>query len=404
MKKIRVTHIIPTDIKGGASLAGYRLHKEFEKNEKLDSIVFVAKKYSDDNRVFVFRNIYSKFIEKILTHINNALGMQYLLSFNWLLLIFNKKFRKSDVFIIRNIHGDYLPFWFPWLLSKFAPVIWRLPDEWAYTGHCSYSYDCVNWKNGCGNCKNLNEYPKLRFDTTKILFRLKKYFYSNKNIYMVGPSRWICNNLRSSPIFVHHDITYIPIGIDTKLFYPSEKFEKFSISFVSFNLDDKRKGGQIIEMILLKLNDYLVENEIFIDLYCIGKKVKIKNFSNIRYIFTGYLNGGKISEFYSKTHLNILPTLADNLPNTILESLSSGSPVVSFDTGGCRDLVIHKKTGYLARYNNISDFVSGIIYFIENREDIQMYANWSRQLVLNDFTMKKQVDSYIKLIEGILCE
>ena len=405
MDKIKVTHINPSDTQGGASLAGYRLHKEFLNEENIDSILFVAKQYClDDKEVIEFRNLFTKIVERIFSKINYYTGLQYLFSINWINLFFNKRFRDSNIFIIRNIHGDYLPLWFPLFLSRFAPVIWRLPDEWAYTGHCTYSYDCKNWKEGCGNCPNLEEYPKLRFDTTRILFKIKKYIYKKSKLYMVGPSTWICDNLKQSPIFKNHSITHIPIGIDTELFKPDIKFKNFSLSFVSFNLNDYRKGGVIIEEIFSKLNNYLVEKSLFLNIYMIGKEVKIKGFSNIQYIFTGYLNENEIVKYYAKTHLNIIPTLADNLPNTILESMSCGTPVVSFDTGGCKDLVKHKETGYLAEHKNIDNFVDGIIFFLENQEELTLYSLNSRNLVEKNFTLELQTKRYLELITKVLNE
>ena len=106
MDKIKVTHINPTDTQGGASLAGYRLHKEFLKQDNIDSILFVAKKYSNDKEVVEFRNIFTKIIERGLSMVNNFTAMQYLISINWINLLFNKRFRDTDVFIIRNIHGS----------------------------------------------------------------------------------------------------------------------------------------------------------------------------------------------------------------------------------------------------------------------------------------------------------
>lgn len=404
MQKINITHVNPTDTEGGASLAGYRLHQELAKHTGIDSILFVGTKYSNDARVIEFRNIFTKIIEKLLMKINTFTGMQYLLSINWLNLLFFKRFRKTDIFVLRNIHGDYLPFWFPWLLSKFAPVIWRLPDEWAYTGHCAYSYECTKWQIGCNSCPHLDEYPKLRFDTTYVLFRLKKFFYQRSNIHLVAPSTWIYNNLCISPIFESKEISYIPIGVDIDLFSPMKKFDNFSISFVSVSLDDYRKGGTIIEEIFELFNAYLEQKNITVDIYLIGKKVGLKQFKYIHYHFTGFLDEKQIASYYAKTHLNILPTLADNLPNTILESLSCGTPVVSFDTGGCKDLVKHKQTGYLAKYQDLYDFVNGIKYFLDYTDCLKQNAANARTLVEEAFTMQNQSNQYLKLIKQILHE
>ena len=46
-----------------------------------------------------------------------------------------------------------------------------------------------------------------------------------------------------------------------------------------------------------------------------------------------------------------------------MESLSC-TPVVAFDVGGMKDLILHRKNGYLALENNFDDFYEGIKFFI----------------------------------------
>ena len=136
----------------------------------------------------------------------------------------------------------------------------------------------------------------------------------------------------------------------------------------------------------------------------IGKEIDILEYSNINYIFTGYLDEEDIIQYYAKTHINIIPTLADNLPNTILESLSCGTPVVSFDTGGCKDLVKHFETGYLSKYNDTEDFVNGIVFFIENKGNLVKYSFNARKFVERHFTMEIQTEKYISLIKEVMDE
>jgi len=403
MKKIRITHISVTDIRGGADLAGYRLHKTLLDYPNIDSVLFVREKTVQDSEVVRFSNFFLTQAERVLNKFGYFTGLQYFFSVDWLPLLFRERFRKSDIFIIRNIHGGYLPFWFPWFLSKIAPVIWRLPDMWPLTGHCTYSYTCQKWKRICKRCPLLREYPALFLDTTPLLFKLKKFFYSKSDLYLVAPSSWMVENIKSSPILKKFPVFYIPSGVDTQLFTPGEKNKKLSIIFVSSSLGDRRKGAGFLSEIFKKLNQFLKEKNTFVDIYFAGERdTSFPLFSNINYIFLGKLKEKQLAEYYSRTHLLILPTLADNLPNTILESLSCGTPVVCFDVGGCKDVVLHLKTGYLVKPFNIDDFVFGIINLLFDSQKLELLSKKGRKLIIEKFNLINQGKQYLQLIEKIL--
>lgn len=390
MEKIKISHINPTDIRGGASLAGYRLHKEFLKEPDIDSVLFVNKKYSNNREVIQFSSCFSRFLEKILNKIGQFTGILYFFSVNWIKLLYLKRFWQTDIFITRMIHGGYLPFWMPWLLSKIAPVIWRMPDMWAFTSRCPYSYNCSK-----------KEYPGVFIKSDKIIFKLKKFFYSRSNIYVVCPSKWLEQEARKSGFFKESKIFYIPTGVDEKVFHPAEKFNKPSALAVSIEISDKRKGGEIFPKILVKLNEKLKEKNIFIDFYWVGnnRNSEISKYSNINNIFLNYLEEKELAEHYSRCHIYVLPTLADNLPNTLLESMSSGTPAACFDIGGCGDIVKQGETGYLAKPFDAEDFARGILKVLENYEGM---GRRSRELVLNGFTMEQQKEKYLELMKNII--
>jgi glycosyltransferase involved in cell wall biosynthesis len=402
MEKIKLTNINPTDIKGGASLAGYRLHKALLAENDIDSVLLVDEKYTKDKEVIKFSNFFLRQIERVLNKIGCLTGLLYLFSVNWFPFLWNNRVRKTDIFLIRNIHGGMFPFWLPWWLSKKAPVIWRLPDMWPLTGHCCYSYSCLKWQKECFQCPLLKDYPALLFDTTRALFRWKKACYGKSDLYLVAPSNWMFQNLKQSPILGQFPRFLIPIGIDTELFKPQEKNSKPTLLIISGSLKDKRKGSQILPSILKKLDKALKEKETLIDLWWVGEKdISIGKFSNINNIFLGCQSEESLVQYYAKAHLHILPTLADNLPNTIIESLACETPVVVFDVGGCSDAVRHLKTGYLVNPFEVDDFVSGVMYFLEDFSRVTACGVAGRELVKQSFSGEGQAKLYSQLIRDI---
>lgn len=74
-----------------------------------------------------------------------------------------------------------------------------MSDQWLFTGHCSYSYECERWKTVCGKCPHLSEYPALKHDRTALLWKLKqRYQFSRSNL--VAPSKWIYGLAQQSPL------------------------------------------------------------------------------------------------------------------------------------------------------------------------------------------------------------
>jgi glycosyltransferase involved in cell wall biosynthesis len=77
--------------------------------------------------------------------------------------------------------------------------------------------------------------------------------------------------------------------------------------------------------------------------------------------FIPYVNGEKeMARLYSAVDCFVTPSLQDNLPNTIAEAMSCGTPCVGFDTGGIPEMISHMKDGYVARYCDSEDLAHGI--------------------------------------------
>lgn len=77
-----------------------------------------------------------------------------------------------------------------------------------------------------------------------------------------------------------------------------------------------------------------------------GSNLEVNLNENI--IELGRINDEKLMAMvYSASDLFVIPSLYDNLPNTMIESLLCGTPVIGFNIGGIPDVVIDQKTGYL---------------------------------------------------------
>ncbi len=99
---------------------------------------------------------------------------------------------------------------------------------------------------------------------------------------------------------------------------------------------------------------------------------------------------------YNAADVFLAPYLEDNLPNTVIEAIACGLPIVGFDSGGMADLVEHKINGYLATAYDSSDLAAGINWVIRNLNQLP-FAESSRHKSLN-FSLTSQVERIEKML------
>ena len=109
-----------------------------------------------------------------------------------------------------------------------------------------------------------------------------------------------------------------------------------------------------------------------------------------------------LSLVYSAADVFVLPSVQDNLPNTIMEAIACGTPCVAFNIGGMPDLIEHEQNGYLAQPYQTDDFARGIAWVLPNTERHHKLSHRAGEKVENEFTQKIQANRYVSLFTQIL--
>ena len=213
-----VLHISQSDALGGSGRSAYRLHSTLRKHGTTSRMLVGQRRTTDPDVRPLKRNIAWRAGDRIAGTIADSFDLQYVFYPSSFGVASDPWFRDADVVQLYNTHGSYfshtaLPF-----LSRLRPVVWRLSDMWAFTGHVAYSYDCERWRHGCGSCPYLGEYPALSRDTTAALWRWKNAVYKRSKLTIVAPSRWIERLASESPLLSRFPIVRIPNGIDLERF------------------------------------------------------------------------------------------------------------------------------------------------------------------------------------------
>jgi protein O-GlcNAc transferase len=226
---------------------------------------------------------------------------------------------------------------------------------------------------------------------------------------IVTPSKWLKNKVENG-ILADKEIHLIYNGIDQRVFHPMNKIDvrkklnlpldKTILMFSAhYGIKNYWKGGEYLLEALSKINR---DNLVFLNVGSSEKPDKqIKD--SIEWISIPYVEDeNKMAEYYAASDLFLYPSLADNCPLVVLEAMASGTPVISFKTGGIPELVAHMKNGYISEYKNVDDFLCGINLFLDH-DDLRKNAGLSaRKTVEVHFTLDKMVDLYEELYHSLL--
>jgi glycosyltransferase involved in cell wall biosynthesis len=291
------------------------------------------------------------------------------------------------------------------------PIVWTLHDMWPFTGGCHYDDECGKFRQSCGNCPVLKS--EAERDLSRRIWERKRKSWQGVPIVVVATSHWLADMARSSSIFGDQRIEVIPNGIDTEVYKPVDKSaaraaynlpqDKHLILFSAFGAtSDKRKGSQFLVQALEKLSQlgWGAKTELVI----IGA-TKPENppdlGMNVHYM--GQLHD-EISQIllYSAADVVVAPSMQENLSNTVMESLSCGTPVVAFNIGGMPDMIDHQINGYLATPFEPKDLADGMMWVLENASRRNMLSQRARETVLERYALHAVVLRYSELYQSLL--
>lgn len=405
-KTSKILQINTHDNLGGAAKISFYLHQKLN-DYGIKSKILSAGVHSDDPDVNVIRmNMsYSQHLLNEYAVKNGLLDFFHSSSFE---IKDYPEFIESDLVHFHNLHGNYFsPFAIPEIASL-RPCIWTLHDMQAFTAHCAHSFDCDKWNNGCQGCHYLNTYPGIEKDTSQNLLAIKKKIYDLSDLTIVCPSKWLYDKARKS-ILSDKRIELIYNGVDEEIYRPADKKEarallglpqnKIILTFSSHGgKENSWKGGSF----LTEAYEILKSDKSLLFLNIGGNETikETEGWMDISYI----RDEQRMSLYYSASDLFIYPSLADNCPLVVLESMACGTPVVSFAAGGIPELIEHNVTGYVAEYKSRNDFITGIKIFIRNENLRKNASIESVEKVKKSFTAKQMLSNYVKIYKEITSE
>ncbi len=322
-------------------------------------------------------------------------------------LIKNLKQIKPDIVHIHNIHGYYLnyPMFFKYLRKSKIKVVWTLHDCWSFTGHCSH-FDlikCERWKTGCYSCPLKKEYPKsILFDNSKRNYELKKERFTSikETLTLVPVSHWLENIVEQS-FLRNMNIKVIHNGIDLNVFKPYDDNDvliKYGIPEKKILLGvaspwSERKGLYDF----MKLSKYLSSDYVIV---LVGLTVdQIKSLPSNIFGFERTQNAQDLAKLYSSADVFLNLTYEDNYPTVNLESIASGTPVITYKTGGSPESVTNK-IGRIVEQGNFEELIEAI--YSLDKCDKEELKKQCRKYAEDNFDKNVCFSQYIDLYNNII--
>lgn len=272
-------------------------------------------------------------------------------------------------------------------------VVWTCHDMWPFTGGCYHPRGCDHFQAGCGNCHYLKS--PADGDLSRHVFSAKQSMYQSHggHLQFVTPSQWLKDQALKSgaPTIEQRDgIAVIPNPIDTDYFYPAkqdsvelkggigavelqgESERPFVLMFAAANLGNAAKGfaefrvicNSLYEMGFTHLHALVVgENR----LGGLGLKC---TFTELGFV----ADAQRMRDAYWQADVYVTTSHEENLPTTIMESLSCGVPVAAFAVGGIPEMIEStdgRNTGWLAPKMDTQTLIDGIADYINESFEIR---------------------------------
>lgn len=304
-----------------------------------------------------------------------------------------RKFLQQEKFDAINIHNLHSAGWPISLVStalQFAPVVWTLHDCWSFLGSFYPTY-----------CPAPCDSQELQL---KSFWRSIKYSPPQHPLTAVTPSDWM-NKEASSSHWKGYEVLTIHNPVPKSFFELLDRqsckkalglsLEKPIVLSIAGNLTEERKGGTI----LLEILESEVKDQC--QLLLIGEG---NQFNDPKIKSLGYVQDEiTLRIAYHAADVLLHPAQVDNLPNTVAESMSCGTPVLAFNTGGLPEMVIPDKSGWLVEEMNSNAMIKKLKSVAQSKQAYELRQS-TKETARKLFNEDKVADDYFNAFKLALSE
>lgn len=442
-RPLRILQVSTLDIAGGAEKVAWNLFQAYRARGQCSRLAVGHKRSADRDALLIPNDVHRKLLGRVWLLLDKwlrmsegkAVGIQWLyyrlaliaepcrlmelwqgiedFNFPGTSLFFHALAQPPDIIHCHNLHGDYFDLRvLPWL-SQQGPVVLTLHDAWLLSGHCAHSFECERWKTGCGHCPDLTIYPAIRKDATAYNWQRKSEIYAKSRLYVATPSQWLMQKVEQSMLTsAIMETRVIPNGVDLSVFRPADRQTLrtalgipqnarvllFAANGIRGNIwKDYQTMRAAVALIAERLSE---QNVLFIAL---GEKAPMERIGQAKICFVPYQKDPEgVARYYQAADVYVHAARADTFPNTILEALACGTPVVATAVGGIPEQIEDGVSGFLTPPGDAEAIAARVVGLLADEETRRRLAHQAAEFAEHRFDLNRQVDDYLAWYEGIL--
>jgi len=294
------------------------------------------------------------------------------------------------------------------ILQSGKPVVWTMHDLWPASSICHYARGCEQFQDECGACPLL---PSTDVEgLANRVWRRKRQMLDGQRVTFVACSEWLAGEARKSALLKGQRVVSIPNPIDTRVFRPMEKAEarravglpadRRVVLFVSQRVTEPRKGMQyFVDAVRLMVERHPDMQKNTVVAILGGHAEEVASRLALPVYPLGYVSDPQqVVTVYNAADTYVLPSLEDNLPNTLMEAMACGVPCVGFEVGGIPEMIDHRQNGYVARLRDTLDLANGIRYVL-NEADYPAMSEHCQHKVARCYSQQSVAARYIEVYQ-----
>ena len=325
------------------------------------------------------------------------------------------EFREADVVHLHWINQGMLSLGnIQKILRSGKPVVWTMHDIWPATAICHLTMGCRHFTTQCHHCRYLPGGGS-QSDLSTAVWKRKQKMLRQQEIRFVACSRWLEGEAKASALLRGHKILSIPNPIDTRIFHPGSKEEARSgehlpqdkqlLLFVCQRVTNRYKGMQYLidacQQLANEHPDMLKTTGVVV---LGGHADEIVGQLPFETYPLGYISDeARIARIYRAADLFVLPSLSENLPNTIMEAMACGVPCIGFRVGGIPEMIDHHKNGYVANYQDAADLAQGIRWILSEANPDALSRDAVRK-VAQSYSQSSVAVKYIEVYQEAIAQ
>lgn len=287
-------------------------------------------------------------------------------------------------------------------------VAWTLHDMRPFTGGCHYAAGCRGFAGNCQACpqlvRSLHDLP------ARSLARARRRL-AGVPLVFIAPSQWMADELECSTVFDSqcHAVRVIPNGLDVERYRPAAAApirqrlglpqDSLCILLGSVSLQEHRKGIDVAIAAITRAAAALAAHG--------SQPLVVLSYGSGQLAIPGVIsrNLGSLDEagVIEAVHacdLHLTTAREDNLPNTVMEALACGRPVLGTATGGIPDMVKDGATGWLVPVDDVHATASVIERLACDRGLVASAGVKAREYAESHWDARLQASRYLSLVDA----